>query len=127
MPEYHHTTNEERHPEDERNFRLLFDLYFEKIHCMAIRFIRNGGLAEEAAMDAMFRIWKNRHRIDEIENRDGYIFKLAHNTILNTIRSKKQQLFSLESVGENIQPEIRLSFMRVRSGSGSSTWCLMRY
>ncbi|RPD39929.1 RNA polymerase sigma-70 factor [Chitinophaga barathri] len=91
-------------PGEEQEFRQLFDIYFEKVHYLSMRYIRNGSLSEEVAMDIMFRIWKNRQRISEIENRDGYIFKLAYNTIINTLRKKEHLLFSIDSFEENNQP-----------------------
>lgn len=97
-----HTPGQSR--EEEQEFRQLFDTYFEKVHGLSIRYIRNGSLAEEAAMDVMFRIWKNRQRINEIENRDGYIFKLAYHTIINTLRKKDNRIFSLDYLEEDSQP-----------------------
>lgn len=90
--------------EEEQEFRQLFDTYFERVHSLSMRYIRNGGLAEEAAMDVMFRIWKNRRRINEIENRDGYIFKLAYHTIINILRKKEHLLFSIDGLAEERQP-----------------------
>lgn len=90
--------------EEEREFRQLFDYYFDKVYYLSMRYIRHSGRAEEAAMDVMFRIWKNRQRILDIENRDGYVFKLAHNTIINTLRKKDQELFSVDLLKEAEQP-----------------------
>ncbi len=89
---------------EEKAFRQLFDAYFERIHILCLRYIRNNSLAEETAMDTMFLIWRNRQRIDEIDNQDAYIFRIAHNAIISTIRKKHTSFQSLEEIGEPALP-----------------------
>jgi RNA polymerase sigma-70 factor (ECF subfamily) len=83
---------------EDREFRQLFDIWFERIHHLCLRYIRQGMVAEETAMDVMFRIWKHQERINEVSNPDAFIFRIAHNAIISTLRKKDARLFSLDEM-----------------------------
>lgn len=83
---------------EDREFRQLFDIWFERIHHLCLRYIRQGMVAEETAMDIMFRIWKHQERINEVSNPDAFIFRIAHNAIISTLRKKDARLFSLDEL-----------------------------
>ena len=45
---------------DEVAFRLLFDIYYQKLFHFALYFIKSKELAEEVVSDVFFIIWKRR-------------------------------------------------------------------
>lgn len=78
---------------DEAAFCLLLDRYEYKLFTFAFRLIKDKEIAEEIAQDIFIHIWKDAHKIKEIQSVSGWLYKLAKNKSINIL---KQQLARFE-------------------------------
>lgn len=67
-----------------------FKIFFEKHHDELFRYLKQKGLAKEAAEDliqkAFVYIWENRDGIDETKSLRAYLFRIAYTRMLNLFR-----------------------------------------
>ncbi len=49
---------------DEAALGQLYDLTVSRLHALALRIVRDSGLAEEVTEDALFQAWREAHRFD---------------------------------------------------------------
>jgi RNA polymerase sigma-70 factor (ECF subfamily) len=49
---------------DEVALGQLYDMTVERLHALALRIVRDPGLAEEVTEDALFQAWREAHRFD---------------------------------------------------------------
>lgn len=67
-----------------------FKMFFEKHHDELFRYLKQKGLAKEAAEDliqkAFVYIWENRDGIDETKSLRAYLFRIAYTRMLNLFR-----------------------------------------
>lgn len=73
---------------NEKAFRLLFDLYWERIHSVALILTKKQALAEEMVQDVFLKIWLKRDQLAEVDHFGGYLFTIAKNHIYNQLRKK---------------------------------------
>jgi len=80
---------------DEKAFRRLFDHYWDNIYSVAFVFTKSSVLAEEMVQDVFLKVWQKRDQLPGIEKFEGWLFTIARNHILNTLRNKSaEQSFS---------------------------------
>jgi RNA polymerase sigma-70 factor (family 1) len=71
---------------DHRAFRILFDLYKDKVYSYSLRFLRNETLAEEIVQEVFINLWLKRDRLPAIVNFGGYLRVLTKNQTLNALK-----------------------------------------
>lgn len=71
-------------------FKVLFELYYNKLLYFAQSYISNKEDAEEIIQDVFVKIWEKRKRITT--NINGYLFKTTKNACLDYLRSKRYKL-----------------------------------
>lgn len=77
-----------------RAFKIIFDAYGKKIHRFSLTYLKNEQEAEEIVQEVFLKIWKVRADLKPGTSFDSFIFTMAKNAILNTIRkSKNEQLY----------------------------------
>jgi len=75
-------------------FRDLFDYYGKKLFSFSLGYLKNSHEAEEIVQEVFLKIWKVREELLDGKSFDSYIFTIAKNAILNTIRkSKSEQVY----------------------------------
>ncbi len=67
-------------------FQVLFDKYSRKIYAFSFSYLNNSEEAEEIVQEVFLKIWKAREEISTEKSFDSYLFTIAKNAILNTIR-----------------------------------------
>ena len=77
-------------------FQLLFDRYGKKIHRFSLGYLNNHQEAEEIVQEVFLKIWKVREDLSLYKSLDSYVFTIAKNAILNTIRKSKSEQVYLE-------------------------------
>ena len=78
----------------EEAFNELFDFYGKKIFSFSQSYLRDSNEAEEIVQEVFLKLWKARNELVAGRSFDSYIFTIAKNAILNTIRkSKNEQLY----------------------------------
>lgn len=78
-----------QHPEynnDERSFRELFDLYADKMHQYIYAITRSEYMTEEVTQELFLILWRKRGDLAQVENMDGYVFRIARNLAVNLLK-----------------------------------------
>lgn len=67
-------------------FSQLYQLYCKRVYGYLLKMVKVPYIAEEATQEVFVKLWSYRNTIGEIQNIDGYIFKIAKNQALNLLR-----------------------------------------
>jgi len=68
------------------DFDRIFDQYKGRIYAYVLAISKSEYAAEEITQEIFIKIWVSRDNLHEINNFDGYIFKIARNLSLNYLR-----------------------------------------
>ncbi len=88
---------------DKDAFTIVYNKYHKYLYALAIRYLKNGEMAEEIVQHVFVKLWETVNDIKIQINLKNYLFTMTKNLILNTIRDKKD-IISLYY--ENAQIEI---------------------
>ena len=88
---------------DEKAFKLLFDTYRKRLFNYITRFIKSEQVAEELVMDVFMKIWTGRELVTQINNLDGFLFRIAHNKSIDFLRAAATDLQLKELLWDQIQ------------------------
>ncbi len=72
---------------NEASFETLFGRYHQRLLHYVSMFIKSPQVAEEVVMDVFMKIWLGRDLINQIENFDSFLFRVAHNKAIDFLRS----------------------------------------
>ena len=79
---------------DMKAFSELFDRYGRRLYHFSMKYFKSPADAEEIVQEVFFKIWSNREELSLLKSFDSYLFTIAKNGILNTIRkSKSEQVY----------------------------------
>jgi RNA polymerase sigma-70 factor (family 1) len=71
---------------NEHAFEVLFDRYRAKIYRLGLKFLKDPELAEEMVQEVFLKIWLKRTELGELRNFDSYLFIVARNTTLDSLK-----------------------------------------
>jgi RNA polymerase sigma-70 factor (family 1) len=71
---------------DVEAFTSIFHFYTRKLYPWLLRKTKDPSIAEELIQDCFLKIWINRDRLRQMENPEGYIYRIAANLILDHFR-----------------------------------------
>ncbi|HWB92503.1 MAG TPA: RNA polymerase sigma-70 factor [Puia sp.] len=72
---------------DEIAFRTLFDIYKDRLYHYIHGMIKSREAAEEIVMDVFLKIWLGKELVNQIENFDAFLFRVAYNKSIDFLRS----------------------------------------
>lgn len=75
----------------EAAYQQLFDLYGKRLYRFAEGYLNDPVEAEEIVQEVFIKIWSVREQLSTIKSFDSYIFTIAKNAILNSIRKAKSK------------------------------------
>ncbi|MBX2921558.1 MAG: RNA polymerase sigma-70 factor [Chitinophagaceae bacterium] len=73
---------------DEASFKLLFEKHWDRIFSVALTFTKSDMIAEEMVQDVFVKIWLNRSQLSSVRKFNDYLFIVAKNHIISTLRKK---------------------------------------
>jgi RNA polymerase sigma-70 factor (family 1) len=113
----HHSLQKQVALGNEQAFKAMFDQYQPRLYLYILRIIKSKEAAEEIVLDVFLKLWLGRDMLAEVENLDGFLFRIAYNKSIDFFRAaaKDKQLTKL--LWEKIQ---------LPSGSSADTSLLMR-
>jgi len=77
-----------------RAFGELFDRYGKRLFHFSMGYLKSTQNAEEIVQDVFLKIWMNKEELSAQKSVESYMFTIAKNGILNTIRkSKSEQVY----------------------------------
>lgn len=68
------------------NFDYLFEQYKKRIYIYVLKIVKSSFAAEEITQEIFIKLWLFRDRLSEINNLDGFVFKIVRNHTLNHLR-----------------------------------------
>jgi RNA polymerase sigma-70 factor, ECF subfamily len=99
---------------DMKAFSELFDRYAKRLYHFAIGYLKSVEESEEIVQEVFLKIWNNREEISLLKSFEAYLFTIAKNGILNTIRKSKSEQAYLNYAklhpGKNILLDEELDF-----------------
>ena len=95
-------------------FNELFDRYGKRLYHFSIGYLKSAQDAEEIVQEVFLKIWKTREELLVEKSFESYLFTIAKNAILNTIRkSKSEQVYLTYAkiyTGKNVLLDEELNF-----------------
>lgn len=95
-------------------FNELFDRYGKRLYYFSIGYLKSADIAEEIVQEVFLKIWDNRIELSALKSLEAYLFTIARNGILNTIRKSKSEQAYLNYVkinpGKNVLLDEELDF-----------------
>lgn len=89
----------------EEAFRELVERFERPVFSLIVRIVRRPELAEELAQDTFVKAWRALERFDPGRKFSSWLFKIAHNSALDSLRRKGEEPLSLdEPVAEGESP-----------------------
>jgi len=90
---------------DEVAFRMLFDLYKNKVFDYLTGIVKSKEIAEELVMDIFLKLWLGREWIADIEHIEAFIKKVGYNKAIDFLRyaarnQKLQRVIAKEMASE---------------------------
>jgi RNA polymerase sigma-70 factor (ECF subfamily) len=74
----------------ERNelaFKTLFDAYKDRLYHYIHGMVKSKEVAEEIVMDVFLKLWLGKELVNQIENFDAFLFRVAYNKSIDFLRS----------------------------------------
>lgn len=77
---------------DTRAYAQLVDRYKDLVYTLALRMLKHKEEAEEVAQDTFVKVFKSLHKFKGDSKFSTWIYKVAYNTCLDTIKKNKKHL-----------------------------------
>ena len=71
---------------DEPAFKMVYDLYSDKIYRLAFRFLKDKSQSEEIVQETFINLWLSKDKLDADGNLWLYLFVIAKRLSLNALR-----------------------------------------
>nr|WP_226904993.1 RNA polymerase sigma-70 factor [Pedobacter schmidteae] len=71
---------------DEKAFELLYHQYKRQIAPNLLRLLKSTAVAEDLLHDLFLKIWENRADLDQEKSLRAYLFRIAHNMVIDFFR-----------------------------------------
>jgi len=86
---------------DVHSFDQLYYAYDRKVYSFALSFLKNKSEAEEVTQEVFMNLWRFRGQIDENQDFNSYLFKIAYNAVCKVFRKKASQRRQAEHIVKN--------------------------
>lgn len=89
--------------DDEAAFKVIYNTYYPKLYYFVLEFIPLKETAENIVQDTFVTLWNKRNVLKDNSNLSSYLFTVAKNNALNSLRDQKynQKIISnTQDVGE---------------------------
>ena len=67
-------------------FDLIFEKYKKRIYAYVLTIVKSAFTAEEITQEIFIKLWLCQDKLHEIDNLDGFVFKIVRNQALNYVR-----------------------------------------
>ncbi|GAB2522387.1 RNA polymerase sigma factor [Spirosoma aerophilum] len=73
-------------------FETLFRRYSHYLYTIAIQYVKDPALAEDAIQEVFLKVWTNRESLDETQSIRSYLATATRHQIVNLIRNEKRAI-----------------------------------
>ncbi len=77
---------------DSQAFGKLFDTWFDKVHDLSRRIVRDPGTAGEVAQDTFLAAWTRLDSLDDPDAFGGWLLRIARNKSLNRLEKERRSV-----------------------------------
>lgn len=91
----------------EQLFHNLFREYEQKLYVFVVRVLRSDDLARDIIQDVFLKLWTIRTQLAEMDNVNGYLYRMAENRVYDYLRmaatqedTRKELWYRLQGVDE---------------------------
>ncbi len=77
---------------DEGAFELLFRRHYRYLYAIAIQYVKDSSLAEDALQEVYLKLWLNRDHLDPAQSVRAYLATAMRHQILNRLRDDKRSI-----------------------------------
>lgn len=74
-------------------YESLYKKYYKKVYAFCLLKLKNVSLAEEVAQEAFFKAYLNLHKLENINNFNAWILRIARNCIIDNYRANQKFIF----------------------------------
>jgi RNA polymerase sigma-70 factor (ECF subfamily) len=85
---------------DQLAFARLLRIYGDRVFSQAMAYTKSVVIAEEITQDTFLRVWKNRQKLEQVNNFESWLFIIARNRIFKAVKTHFNEPFK-ELVGED--------------------------
>lgn len=79
---------------DREAFGEIYNRYHEQLYYLAIKYLKEKCLAEDAVQDVYVKLWSKRKNIDPGKSLRGFLFVSLRNDIMNKIEKNSRRILS---------------------------------
>lgn len=73
-------------------FEIIYRRYHRRLYFMAMKYLKNRDLSEDAVQDIFLKLWETRKKLDPQKSVSKFLFTCLKNHIMNMIRNQKNKL-----------------------------------
>lgn len=73
-------------------FGVLFDRWFDRVHDVAYRIVRDREVAAEVAQDTFLAAWQGLDRLEQVGSFGGWLLRIARNRALNRLERERRSV-----------------------------------
>jgi RNA polymerase sigma-70 factor (ECF subfamily) len=73
---------------NENAFTVLVERKWNNIYLQALTYVKVTAQAQDIVQEVFLKIWQNRKKLPAVENFDSFLFIVARNLIISTLRKK---------------------------------------
>lgn len=77
---------------DQEAFEMIYRKYHRYLYALAMKYLKNTHLAEDAVQHVFVKLWESTHDIHIEVNLKNYLYTMTKNYILNFIRDNKAKV-----------------------------------
>ncbi|TGV01814.1 RNA polymerase sigma factor [Flavivirga rizhaonensis] len=85
---------------DKKAFKLLFECYYDRLVAYIITFCHDKMQAEDVVQLAFINLWEDREKLDEKKSPRSYLYAIAYNRYIDSIKKIKRKEKLLDIVWE---------------------------
>ena len=81
-------------------FAGLFYAYGDKLYSFILSISEDTQISEDTVQDVFLKIWQTRHSLIQIQNFNAYLFRMAHNHVLNLLQRRAKEILILSEMAK---------------------------
>ena len=83
---------------DKKAFKFLFESYYDRLVAYIVTYTHNQMKAEDVVQQAFINFWDDRQKLNEIRSPKSYLYAIAFNRYVDSIRKEKKRLKLLDDI-----------------------------
>ncbi|MCF7568709.1 RNA polymerase sigma-70 factor [Sabulilitoribacter arenilitoris] len=83
---------------DEKAFKYLFEKYYDRLVAYIVTYTHDQMKAEDIVQQAFIDFWKDRHKLNDIKSPKNYLYAIAYNRYVDSVRKDKKRIKLLDDI-----------------------------